>query len=100
MTLYLPGASLFYCAICGLGFILMYLVLPETENISLEDIELHFSDDSKKITNRKIIKSNDMIPLYDIDCSTRKAGTFEETEKSIENSSQDETGSDISIVVK
>ena len=75
----------------------MYLILPETENISLEDIELHFSDDSKKITNRKIIKSNDMIPLNDIDCSAKKAGTFKETENSIKNSSQDESDSDKSF---
>lgn len=75
----------------------MYLILPETENISLEDIELHFSDDSKKITNRKIIKSNDMIPLNDIDCLAEKAGTFKDTEKSIENSSQIDSDSDRSF---
>lgn len=32
----------------------MYNILPETEGRSLEDIELHFSDNSKGITNRKI----------------------------------------------
>lgn len=35
----------------------MYFVLPETEDRTLEDIELHFSDNSKKITDRKIRKS-------------------------------------------
>lgn len=28
--------------------------MPETENRSLEDIEMHFSDDSKRITDRHI----------------------------------------------
>lgn len=32
----------------------MYKILPETTNRSLEDIELHFSDKTKKITDRKI----------------------------------------------
>lgn len=34
----------------------MYFILPETEDHSLEDIELHFSDNLKKITDRKILK--------------------------------------------
>lgn len=34
----------------------MFFILPETENRTLEDIELHFSDNSKKITDRKIQK--------------------------------------------
>lgn len=34
----------------------MYNILPETENRSLEDIEIHFSDKTKKITNYKIAK--------------------------------------------
>lgn len=36
----------------------MYQILPETEDRSLEDIELHFSDNSKKLTDRKIAKLN------------------------------------------
>lgn len=31
--------------------ILMYFILPETENRSLEDIEMHYSDDTKKMTD-------------------------------------------------
>lgn len=53
-TLSLPGVSLFYCIISGIGLIVMYLILPETEDRSLEDIELHFSDNSKNLTDRKI----------------------------------------------
>lgn len=34
----------------------MFNILPETENRSLEDIEIHFSDKTKKITNYKIEK--------------------------------------------
>lgn len=56
-TLSLPGISLFYCIVCCIGLILMYFILPETENRTLEDIELHFSDNSKKITDHKITKS-------------------------------------------
>lgn len=57
-TLSLPGISLFYCAVTGAGLTLMYFILPETEGRSLDDIELHFSDNSKKITDWKIAKSN------------------------------------------
>lgn len=53
-TLSMPGVSLFYCTLSFIGLIVMYLILPETEGRSLEDIELHYSDDSKKITDRQI----------------------------------------------
>lgn len=56
----LPGISLFNCIIAGAGFIFAYLVLPETENRSLEEIELHFSDDSKKLTDRNILRNSDI----------------------------------------
>lgn len=42
----------------------MFNILPETEGRSLEDIELHFSDNSKRITDWYI-----------------KAGTSEEQER-------------------
>lgn len=50
----MPGVSLFYSTLSFIGLIVMYLILPETEGRSLEDIELHYSDDSKKITDRQI----------------------------------------------
>lgn len=50
-SLSITGVSLFYCVVATSGLILMYNILPETENRSLEDIETHFSDDSKKITD-------------------------------------------------
>lgn len=63
-TLSLPGVSLLYSVICGVGLILIYLILPETENQTLEDIELYFSDKSKKFTDRKIKKSQKSTKNY------------------------------------
>lgn len=54
----LAGISLLFSVVCGVGLILMYLILPETEGRSLQDIERHFSDNSKQITNWKIAKSS------------------------------------------
>lgn len=34
----------------------MYLILPETEGRSLQDIELHFSDNNRRFTDIKIGK--------------------------------------------
>lgn len=34
------------------------MILPETENRTLEDIEIHFSDNKLKLTDRKIPKLN------------------------------------------
>lgn len=36
----------------------MYYLLPETENRTLEDIELHFSDNSRKMTDIYIKKNS------------------------------------------
>lgn len=36
----------------------MFQALPETENRTLEEIELHFSDNKRKITDRHIKKIN------------------------------------------
>lgn len=37
-------------------FIVAYFVLPETENCTLEEIEMHFSDKSKGLTDIRIEK--------------------------------------------
>lgn len=37
--------------IFSFSLIVIYLILPETEHRSLADIELHFSDDTKKLTD-------------------------------------------------
>lgn len=75
----IPGTTLFYSIINIFGFvsiisphyfyretqienlcfrrwIVMYAILPETEDRTLEDIELHFSDNNRKLTDRKIAK--------------------------------------------
>lgn len=36
----------------------MYHILPETENCTLEDIELHFSDNRKGLFDRKITRNS------------------------------------------
>lgn len=58
----LPGYTLFSCIFATLGFILMYSILPETEGRTLEDIELHFSDRTKKLTDHKISKPKKSLP--------------------------------------
>ncbi|XP_031639278.1 facilitated trehalose transporter Tret1-like [Contarinia nasturtii] len=52
----LPGVIGFYGVIAVFGFIAMALVLPETEHCSLEEIELHFSDNKRGICDIKIKK--------------------------------------------
>lgn len=53
-TLSLPGVAMFYCISATLGLVLMYKILPETENRSLEAIERHFSDDNKRLCDWQI----------------------------------------------
>lgn len=54
VTFSLPGVTLLNCVFAILGFAVMYNILPETEGRSLADIEMHFSDKTKKITDHKI----------------------------------------------
>lgn len=42
----------------------MYNVLPETENHSLEEIELHFADNSKGLRDRKIRNKSNLLDDY------------------------------------
>lgn len=51
VLLSLPGVICLYGVVGVLGFIAMYFTLPETEQRSLEDIERHFSDHSRSITD-------------------------------------------------
>lgn len=53
----LPGVSMLYACIGVIGLIIGYFIIPETENRTLEDIELHFSDNTRKLTDRKIPKN-------------------------------------------
>lgn len=46
------------CIMCyNYRLVVMLYILPETENCSLEDIESHFSDNKKKITDINIFRS-------------------------------------------
>lgn len=56
-TLSLWGTIFLYGIIGVFGFIFIYLFIPETERRTLEDIEVHFSDNNRKITDRKIQKN-------------------------------------------
>ncbi|XP_055301620.1 facilitated trehalose transporter Tret1-like [Sitodiplosis mosellana] len=53
----LPGAICFYGVVAVIGFISMLFILPETENRTLEEIELHFSDNNRSIFDIKIKKN-------------------------------------------
>lgn len=53
----LPGVSMLYASIGVIGLVIGYFIIPETENRTLEDIELHFSDNALKLTDRKIPKN-------------------------------------------
>ncbi|XP_055301619.1 facilitated trehalose transporter Tret1-like isoform X2 [Sitodiplosis mosellana] len=52
----LPGVICLYGVIAVVGFISMLFILPETENRTLEEIELHFSDNKRSIFDIKIKK--------------------------------------------
>lgn len=44
----------------------MYVLLPETENCTLEDIELHFANDQLKWTDTKIQRTkNNAVSLHE-----------------------------------
>lgn len=57
----MPGVSLFNCIVSAIGLVLMYKILPETENRSLEDIEMHFTDKNKKLTDCKIGRASKVL---------------------------------------
>lgn len=42
--------------------ITMYFIMPDTEQRSLEDIELHYSDNTKGITDIYIHKKSEIVP--------------------------------------
>lgn len=42
------------------SLIAMYFVMPETENRTLEEVEVHFSDNNRKITDIRIRKIQDI----------------------------------------
>lgn len=56
-TLSLPGVAAFYASVNFIGFFVCFVLLPETERRTLEDIELHFSDNTRSLRDRKIAKN-------------------------------------------
>lgn len=46
-------------AFISYSLIILYNILPETEGRTLEDIENHFTDNSKSLTDHKIKKQAD-----------------------------------------
>lgn len=74
----------------------MYLLLPETEDRTLEDIEVHFSDNHRKITDRKIQK-NMSVKSFDIPSdlvatieNERKLKELTEAKENLKNSTMND----------
>lgn len=61
----LYGVIWFYCIIDICGFVFIYFLIPETEHRTLEDIETHFSDNQRKLTDINIIKLKKVQKLDD-----------------------------------
>ena len=59
-SLSLTGLISIYAALDIIGLIYIYMFLPETERRTLEEIELHFSDNDKKLSDIKIRKNVNM----------------------------------------
>lgn len=54
------GLIALYAVVDIIGLFYIYKFLPETERRTLEEIELHFSDNDKKLSDIKIRKNVDM----------------------------------------
>lgn len=50
----LPGAPWFYASFAIGGAVILYFILPETEGCTLEDIERHFAEKGRRLTDRNI----------------------------------------------
>ncbi|XP_058448099.1 facilitated trehalose transporter Tret1-like [Malaya genurostris] len=70
----LPGVILFY-GICGsIGVFFVYFFLPETEKRTLEDIEIYFSDNKRKLTDLHIKQNSKQSEKEAISNSREKQG--------------------------
>lgn len=54
ILLTMPGLAIFYGCIGLIGFIAMYLILPDTEGRSIEDVEIYFADRKRKFNDINI----------------------------------------------
>lgn len=59
-SLSLFGLITLYAVVDCIGLVYIYMFVPETERRTLEEIELHFSDNNKKLSDIKIKKNFDM----------------------------------------
>lgn len=75
----------------------MYLVLPETENCTLEDIELHFSDNTKKITDRQIVKHSSTKHSGNEEATTIRTKTISMISDVIEMKNTEHNGNDLIV---
>lgn len=48
----LSGTFLVYAIVSVIGSVILYTMMPETEGISLEDIQEHFADKSKTFVTK------------------------------------------------
>jgi hypothetical protein len=56
-SLGLVGVITVYATVNAIGLVSIFLYLPETERRTLEEIELHFSDNNKRLSDIKIRKN-------------------------------------------
>lgn len=73
----------------------MYLVLPETENRTLEDIEIHFSDNTKKITDRIILRNSPTKRSKDEEAATVPTIPISMITDNIEMKNTEHNGNDV-----
>lgn len=65
------GVQLFYSGICIIGFICLFIILPETHNKSLEEIEEYFKHNIIYIKRNRRAYS-DWIPVKTVDANNQK----------------------------
>lgn len=70
-SLSLWGTICLYGLFGVLGFIFIFLYIPETERRTLEDIEVHFSDNNRKMTDRKIQKNTSFDDILNAQSGTK-----------------------------
>lgn len=64
----------------------MYNILPETEGRTLEDIEVHFSDNTKSITEHKVRKlTREIIAVKTDEKSTKQPVMISGCDKTMKN---------------
>lgn len=66
-SLTLFGVITLYAVVDVLGMLFIYFFMPETEKRTLEDIEIHFSDNNRKLTDVKIKKNVSQAKLDRLD---------------------------------